>query len=532
MGTIEYYLKQQTNSFDSLLNEFDHEKPLYPYMILITRDNDSLVNDSPMLWYWEKNNGFFLKQDRIIPNFEVSESVIPQLYIKSATRYYNVYETEHNSRLTYTFYTKEACHKIFSFFDEEGEDTHGIEPFVYKPSVLEDPNNPPDWMKEKMITEEDIVGMITIQVAPISSGAKTQAVFILLMKRPIADQRPHIFDIYDDFDFQKIFLKSKYLNTYSTKILVWSFIHDLKKKSDIEELQIMNDENNTKLFEDYIRSHYDSFTEEKKNECVIVMPDVYDKYIPSQRIYQRLLSDTIMNLATIIKKDGIGGMYAIASIVTDENVCNLMMTVAKKMLNNKSLIITLQQEYWFPFITVLSFLNIMYNHNPKLKIPTGFWLYYYLYKYRTQCDQEDIPMIDTITAFTLMNNGSSFMKLIEANKKSELTAKFTNKRTGKEVSMVCSWVTVSNEWALYELIYYFSNGCNGYWDGLTSRQKDLWPKRWNDEIGYKEILDYVEKTVHHGFMGIEYEREFYAKKLYEAIESEQLKGNHFMLEYS
>lgn len=527
METIQQYLSNHNNSFDGLLKEWDHEQPLYPYIVLITRENNLVIDCSPIFWDWRKGKGFFLKQDRIFPNEPAHDSIIPQLYLKSATRYYNIYEEDKHSGITYTFYSKDACHKIFNFFDEEGEGTHAIKPFSYKGmlrllDLAEDPEKTRKWIMDNIIVEEDIVGMMTIQATPVFSSDKNQAVFILLMKRPYEDQEPHIFDLYETFDFQKVFLQSKYLKSYTTKILAWAFIHDLKKGTTIEDLRIMNDENNTNQFEEYVRSNYNDFSDEKKNECVMVFPDTYEKYIPSESIFQRLLIDNIMSMATIIKHWGIGGTFAASSIGGDENITNLMMNVAKKMFSNKSLTQSIPQDYWFPFITVLSYINVMYNNNPKVKIPTGFWLYYYLYKYRKHCQQEEIALINTITAFTLMNNSSSFMSLINSIKMNRCKT-----RAGES-----SWSTRSNEAALYELVFHFSNECKGFWNELSPQEQQLWPKRWDDEIGYNEILEFFNGDGHHTFMGVEDEREYYANIIFETIELEQEKGNYSMLKYN
>jgi len=521
MDSIKQYLSKKDNSFDGLLKEWDHEQPLYPYLVLITRENDRLFELSPMLWDFRKNNGFYLKQDRIMPNEAVNDSYIPQLYLKSATRYYNIYEEDQHVGVTYTFYSKDACHKIYNFFDEEGECTHGTQPFSFKkmPRLFEDPSNPPEWVTKNMIDEEDVVGMVTIHVSPFSSEEKNQAVFILLMKKPYEDQAPRIFDIYEIFG--KVFLQSKYLKSYSTKLLVWAFVHDIKKGSEIED--VMTDEKNTNLLEEYVRNHYGDFPEEKKNECVMVFPDIFDKYIPSETIYQRLLTDNILSLATIIKRWGVGGTYALSTIDGgDQNICKLMVTVAKKMLNNKSQIKSIPQEYWFPFISVLSYMNVMYDNNPKIKIPTGFWLYYYLYKYRRQCPQEDYPLINIMTAFTLVNNSSSFIKLINVNKSYRCKTKVGDS----------SWKYKQDESALFELVYYFSNGCKNLWNELSPKEQNFWPKRWENELGYSEILQYLNLDGHHTWMGIADEREFYANRLFEAIEQEQEKGNYCMLDYN
>ena len=80
--------------------------------------------------FWDMEKGFYLKEDRIIPNVDLSGSddLIPQLYLKSSSRYYNIYEEDKHVGLTYTFYSKAACHKIYQFFDEDGEGAHGIVP--------------------------------------------------------------------------------------------------------------------------------------------------------------------------------------------------------------------------------------------------------------------------------------------------------------------------------------------------------------------------------------------------------------------
>lgn len=527
METIKHFLNQQNNSFDVLLNEYDHEQPLYPYLVLITRENNLVINCSPIFWDWRKSNGFFLKQDRIIPNEKVDDSLIPQLYLKLSTRYYNVYEEDKHVGITYTFYSKDACHKIYNFFDEEGEDAHAIKPFSYKQmlrllGLVEDPEKMRKWIMENMIIEEDIVGMVTVQATPVFSSDKNQAVFVLLMKRPYEDQEPHIFDLYETFDYQKVFLQSKYLKSYTTKILAWAFIHDLKKGSSIEELCIMNDENNTTLFKEYVRSHYDDFSDEKKNECVMVFPDIYEKYIPSDTIFQRLLTDNIMSMATIIKHWGMDSVLAASYILGDENITKLMMNVAKKLFNNKNLIKSIPQDYWLPFITVLSYMNVMYNNNIQVKAPLGFWLYYYLFKYRQQCQPEDLPLVNTLTAFALVNNSSSFIKLINANKKCMCKTKVGNS----------SWATKRDETALFELVFHFSNGCKGFWDELTPDEQQFWSKRLNDEMGYAEMLQYLQGDVNHTFWGIEDERVFYANKLYESIESELENGNTNMREFN
>ena len=50
----------------------------------------------------------------------------------------------------------------------------------------------------------------------------------------------------------------------------------------------------------------------------MLYPDEYKKFTPSDEIYQRLVIDTVMSMATTIRRWGLGGSYAVAAIT--ENV--------------------------------------------------------------------------------------------------------------------------------------------------------------------------------------------------------------------
>lgn len=527
--TIKQYLNSERKSFDSLMHEYDNSQPLYPCLVLITRSSSFALDSSPM--FWDMDKGFFLKKDRIIPNIDLrgSDDLIPQLYLKVASRYYNIYEEDKHVGLTYTFYSKAACHKIYQFFDEDGEGAHGIVPFSYKqmPSFFEDPNNLPDWLTDGMIDEEDIVGMVSVEGA--MSGTK-EGVFALLLKRPWKNERPHIFDIYEVFDYQKVYMKSSYLNSYKTKLLVWAFVHDLKKLSDFGDKRIMNDEENTKAFEEFIKANYDNFTDEQKDECVLLYPETYKRYIPSNIIYQKLVNDTVMSMATIIRRWGIWGSYAVAAISGDETISRLMVTTLKKIDSNKKLSLTLPPEYHFPLIVSLTFMNIMYGNNSQIKAPIGFWLYYLLFGYRSRCSEEEIPFINTLIVFTLRNNTESFSKLINVVKQTMFNDEVVTKgflRTSTRMVQT-NWTRRDDATCIYELIYYFSDNGESLWQKLSVQEQQFWSKRLDDEIEYEAILQHFQGDDRHTTMGMDKQREFYAKQLYEYIKSE-IENNNFYL---
>lgn len=531
--TIKQYLNSEKNSFDSLLHEYDNSHPLYPCLVLITRESSFALDSSPMFWDMEK--GFYLKEDRIIPNVDLrgSDDLIPQLYLKSSSRYYNIYEEDKHVGLTYTFYSKAACHKIYQFFDEDGEGAHGIVPFSYKqmPSFFEDPNNLPDWLTDGMIDEDDVVGMVVVEGA-ISS--KREGVFALLLKRPWKNERPHIFDIYEVFDYQKVYMESSYLKSYKTKVLAWAFVHDLKKLSDFGDKGIMNDEENTKAFGEFIKANYDSFTNEQKDECVLLYPDTYKKYTPSNEIYQRLVIDTMMSMATTIRRWGIGGSYAVAAIAGDEVVSRLMVTTIKKIDSNKKLTLTLPTEYHFPLIVSLTFMNIMYGDNIPIKAPIGFWLYYLLYGYQKSCSEEELPFINTLLVFTLRNNSDSFSKLINVIKQTTFNDEIVMKGFfGTKTRMVQSnWARRDDLTCIYELVYHFTGNGESQWQKLSVQEQQFWSKRLDDEIGYESILKHFQGDGRHTVMGMDKQREFYASQLYEYIKSEIDNNNFYLRDFN
>lgn len=530
--TIRQYLNSERNSFDSLLHEYDNSQPLYPCLVLITRESSFALHSSPM--FWDMDKGFYLKGDRIIPNIDLqgSDDLIPQLYLKASLRYYNIYEEDKHVGLTYTFYSKAACHKIYQFFDEDGEGVHGIVPFSYKqmPSFFEDPDNLPDWLTDGMIDEEDVVGMVVVEGAV---SRTKEAVFALLLKRPWKNERPHIFDIYEVFDYQKVYMESSYLKSYKSKVLAWAFVHDLKKLTDFGENRIMNDEENTKAFGEFIKANYNNFTDEQKDECVLLYPDTYKKHIPSNEFYQRLVIDTMMSMATTIRRWGIGGTYAVATIAGNETVSRLMVTTIKKIDSNKKLTLTLSTEYHFPLIVSLTFMNMMYGNNIPIKAPIGFWLYYLLFGYRSRCSEEELPFINTFLVFTLRNNTDSFSKLINVVKQTTFNTEVVTKGFfgTKTRTVQSTWTNRDDVTCIYELVYYYADNCESQWQRLSVQEQQFLSKRLDDEIEYEAIRQHFQGDGRHTVMGMDKQREFYAKQVYEYIKSEIDKNNFYLRDF-
>ena len=530
--TIKQFLNNEGNSFDSLLHEYDNSQPLYPCLVLVTRKSSFVLNSSHM--FGDMLKGFYLKEDRIVPNVDLrgADNRIPQLYLRSSSRYYNVYEEDKHTGLTYTFYSKAACHKIYQFFDEVG--AHEIKPFSYKWMSTFFKDNVPEWITEGMINENDVVGMVVIESA---NSCPQEAAFALLLRRPVIVQTPFIFDIYEIYDNQKVYMESSYLKSYKTKVLVWAFVHDLKKLTDFAGLldkEIINDEGNTKAFGEFIKANYDNFTDEQKDECVLLYPDIYKKYTPSNEIYQRLVIDTIMSMATTIRRWGIGGTYAVAVIGGNETVSRLMVTTLKKIDTNKKRTLSLPYEYHFPLIVCLTFMNIMYGNNKPIKAPVGFWLYFLLFKYRERCSEKELPLINTLLAFTLKKNIDSFSKLINVVKQTTfndeiVTQDFFGIKTG---TISSTWMDRDDVTCILEIICHFTGNGESQWQKLSEQEQHFWSKRLDDEIEYESIHKYFQGDCCHTVMWIDKQREFYANQLFEYIKSEIDKNNFYLREFN
>ena len=67
--SIKEFLDSERNSFDSLLQDYDNMQPLYACPVLATNQFSYVYDSCPM--FWDLDKGFFLKEDKIIPNVDL-----------------------------------------------------------------------------------------------------------------------------------------------------------------------------------------------------------------------------------------------------------------------------------------------------------------------------------------------------------------------------------------------------------------------------------------------------------------------------
>ncbi len=526
--SIIQFLKSQGNSFDSLLFDYNNNDPIYPCIVLATPGYFYFRDAIPCLF--DVDNGFYLKRDSFIPNLgRNDDSKNTQLYLKKTLAYSSTYEDDKHIGLTYTFFSKTAINKIYSYF-EEGEEAFLKPPFWYttfcklhniEPKDAEDEN-----VRKGAIFKEDIIGMVSLES---TYSDKKLGLFVLLLRRPIPNEDgPQRYDMYEAFDFQKVYFKSIFLKSYTTKLLVWAFIHDLKEMSPWCNERIMNDEEKTLEFIEFLKSHYDGFSDEQKNECLYILSEKQYQVTPTLDVYRELAIYGLMSMAINVRKWGIGGSYAVVEIAGNKEVKELMERTVKVLFGNTDLIFDLPQEYQFPLIIDLVFVNLMYFDVDPVHAPTGYWLYYLLYKYRNNCSKEELPLINTLLVYALKNNMNHFSKIFKTIKREVFEYDFENKGFwGPKIAhMKDSWSNCEDKWCISELIYHFSDGCKSQWENFSEEEKQLWIKRLDNELEYDEFYKFFQGDGRHTVIGMEKQREYYAESLFQYIKNEIFDNNN------
>lgn len=108
------YIEECPNSFDANLEEFDHNKPLFPHHILVNSKTELLINDCLV---FKSAQGFFLKNDRIISNVPEASSSSNEYFTVNLkfmhwNRYYYSYKDATREGYGYIIYTKLGFEKL------------------------------------------------------------------------------------------------------------------------------------------------------------------------------------------------------------------------------------------------------------------------------------------------------------------------------------------------------------------------------------------------------------------------------------
>ena len=192
---------------------------------------------------------------------------------------------------------------------------------------------------------------------------------------------------------------------------------------------------------------------------------------------------------------------------------NLIKLVGKKVFNNKQIAITaLGKKYQLPLILALFFINVQYPNQPTIKYPTGFWLYYLLYNIRKNSDAGELSFVNTLLAFTLLNNMPAFSNVMEFVKKQLCYIEI-----GGEYNYT-SWNFKNNDTAVFELFYLFTNGCTSQRMYFSKAEQVIWNSSLENELECEKILNFLNRDVNHFYSGLPQQRDYYANALFEFIQ--------------
>lgn len=266
-------------------------------------------------------------------------------------------------------------------------------------------------------------------------------------------------------------------------------------------------------FSSFVENNYEHLDNEQKDECAFLYPELYKKLTCSVSAQQYLIVEHVVNLSNLIKEYGFDGLYSFMSIMQDEKMFNLVKLVEKKVFNNKQIAITaLGKKYQLPLILALFFINVQYPNQPTIKYPTGFWLYYLLYNIRKNSDAGELSFVNTLLAFTLLNNMPAFSNVMEFVKKQLCYIEI-----GSEYNYT-SWNFKNNDTAVFELFYLFTNGCTSQMKYFSKAEQIIWNSSLENELECEKISNFLNRDVNHFYLGLPQQRDYYANALFEFIQ--------------
>lgn len=501
------YLTSGVSSFDCLLNIYDNQKKTFAYPVLLS-EGFSIVRDTSILSI-SHENGVFLTNDSIQPELNSPEYLRHTLLCCGFNRYYTSYAVKERLNITYRIFSKEANKLIFNLFNELA---YPIPFDVNKLIKIYETNN---WMgiserlyseqKPKQVTEDDVIGFVSCEVK--GSNGSTESILYMLTHDQIEYTRSNRYDLYDS-SYQKVFLNSKYLKGYASKLVTWASIYYLQKKAGIQgDGLAINDENRCQTLLNYIHTNYSNMNDSEKDMCSYIVPDQYN-LTSQQRVRELLVHNYIVNFGSIVRKNGL----ILAGIMPFQN--ELVIKQVDKIIEviDKQKRVFLKQNHKFNFDGILDLIIINLCIQGPLKNITGLWAFYLLI---CLSKRDSNNLISELILLIYKNNQHLFMNLINQIKSKEMVEEREVKgwfRT-QIIEDRQSWSSYDDLYCFFELFYDYSNCGKGY--QLDRTEEDFFSRRLISELELDCIEDYFRKhpSINHTARNIAEQRTFYRTQL-------------------
>lgn len=482
IDTMSEYVEFGKNSFDYLLNEFDHRKKLYAYPLFLSQNFRKVMDRCRFSQFWKE--GVYLRNDIIQPEPKSPDCLKHSLLCCGYNRYYTSYMTQEEIHIWYRFYNKRASHLLYKMFTE----LEDYEPF-----------------NRFVIEENDIIGFVCCDVTDFDGGK--ESVLYMLTDEPIEYNRSNTFNYYDA-DYQKTYIVSKYLNGNASKILTWSFIYEFQKQAGIDKKGYklaINDSEKSSCLIAYICSHYDQMSDIEKDMCAYIIPEKYS--LTTQEVMQKeWLHSYVVNLGTLVRTSGLVLTKTIPFAL--ESVPKQIDKVLEVIDKRKKYLLDTNIDCRYDVILALLVIN--YGVQGALRNLTGLWTYYHLINLKESTD-----LANELLLFVYKNNQHLFSKLIEKVKVREIVQERIVKGwfSTKVVEDRTSWKNRDNMSCYFEIFDMYSNHGNGY--TLTEKENKFVCEHLRHEIDNNSAEVYFKNNPdgNHTTLNVENEKTFYKNEL-------------------
>lgn len=512
------YIKSGTNSFDYLLREYDRNQKVYAFPVLVTSEHYWVFSRCRFSQFG--NEGVYLFNDIIKAQESSPDYLRHSLICSGFNRYYTSYKTQEEININYYFYSKEATHLIYNLFNEIAYpipfgsnkivnmyETYGLD--LTQSEYVEN--------KQKQITEEDIIGFVCCQVK--DSGGNVEAALYMLTYEPIKNERCTLFNIYDSERYD-VYLKSKYLESSTTKIMMWAFTYDLQKKAGIKsDMLAINDQNNLKLLFDYIASNYEAMSDNDKDMCAYLLPEEYN-LTERDSIQSDWLHSYVTNLGTLVRNFGLVFGCTAGFFITD--VPEQINKVSEIISKGKRLL--LKPSISYEIDAILALITINLRARGPYKELTALWAFYHLLYLNKN---ETSNLISEMILMIYKSNQDVFTRLLGQVKNNEIIETHTIKKWFREKSVEVrySWSSYDNMYCYFELFTEYSNNGQGF--DLNEYERNFFSPRFVSEMELDVIDRYfsINPSDNHTNSNIEQQRHFYKSKMEEYILDRIEKGD-------
>lgn len=478
------------NSFDDCFVNYKQNTRLYVAPLVYTNGAFDILSSSPLLWC-EETNGFFFQNDRIITKASDPTNNIHNrnLTLVNPTRFYSVY-TEDQYEYYYIFFSKIATEALIKY--------HSY-PFT-----------------------DEIVGALALYVNNKTFiGTSKASITFLITNKPVGEK--YMCCALEGYPYNERY--NDILKNIGTRYLLMGLIFRLENRFGYTADWAWEDSKIDNEIIQCINEQYNDLDDEYKDLCHFVLPNNY-KFVHNTP-YSNDLSENIVkkytnNLYSLIYRNSIAGQLGLIYTHSLEDIeIKLIEKTYKYILGIPQITLSQKDEGQMIRNTVVLYLiNIAFSHVHRAQKVSSLWLYRNLFYLRHNTNDKKIfNLANILLQCVLYTNEIDFRSIISNIKEKEIVLKSLKIKT--------SWKLMEEAFCIHELLFYFN-------DSVTESIKEdlelsILGRIQNMSNGYdfQTTCEHLKRNVHHTFMGIEEEREFYANEIYSYINEKIKNDPHF-----